>query len=156
MSITFYIAKRMPEALGGGTRYVYRCDCSERWCAACDEAYLANTDSPAMFSCDDCTDTEVNMANMNAAEWMRWVGITSESCGEIPAKDLAVLCRRRLWDEARNHDPKVTSEEFAKLHGLDGHPRVIFGERAEDYLRSRTAQILRICEKAGDKLIAWA
>lgn len=156
MSITFYIAKRMPEALGGGLRYAYRCDCSERWCNACDEAHLAGTDSPRMFSCDDCTDVEVNMANMNAAEWMRWVGLNSCPGGEIKATELAALCRRRLWDEARNHDPSVTSEQFAKRLGLENNPRVIFGERAEDYLRDRTEQILRVCEKAGDRMIAWA
>lgn len=153
MSITFYIAKRMPEALGGGTRYVYRCDCSDRWFAACDEAYLKNEESPVQTFCADCTDVEVNMANGNAAEWMRWVGVPSaESCGEMPAKDLAVLCRRRLWDEARNHDPVREGSEYKVPNG----PRVIECERRPDYLRSQTERMLKVCEKAGDRLIAWA
>lgn len=151
MSVDFYIAKRMPEALGGGTRYVYRCDCSERWCAACDEAYLNGTESPAMFSCDDCTDVSVNLHNQNAGDWLRWVGLVSAPMGEIKATELAALCRRRLWDEDRNHDAGVAFEDYKGPKG----PRVITGGRPDGRLRQITEQMLRVCEKAGDRLIAW-
>ena len=151
MSVDFYIAKRMPEALGGGTRYVYRCDCSERWCAACDEAYLNGTESPMMFSCDDCTDVSVNLHNGNAAAWLQWVGLSSQPCGEIKATELAALCRRRLWDEARNHDVGFDGYD----HQEPGKCRVISGGRPDGRLRQITEQILRVCEKAGDRLVAW-
>jgi hypothetical protein len=148
MSITFYIANKVD----GGTRYAYRCDCSMRWCDACDVAFEKSEESPPMYTCENCTDTEVNMANVNAVEWMRWVGLSADYCGEVKASDLAVLCRRRLWDEARNHDPKREGVEYKVPNG----PRVIECERRPDYLRSQTERMLKVCEKAGDRLIAWA
>lgn len=149
MSISFYIANRLPD---GGTKYAYRCDCSERWCAACDEAYEKQEPSPAMFTCDNCTDVEVNMANVNAAEWMRWIGIPCTSIGEMPAKELAALCRRRLWDEQRNYDPALDGAEYK----VEGGPMVIMAGRRPNYLRSQTELVLRVCEKAGERLVAWA
>lgn len=105
-----------------------------------------------MFSCADCTDVEVNMANGNAWEWMQWVGITPDHSGEIKASELAALCRRRLWGEERNHDPAREGSESTGSGGC----RVIECAREPDYLRGRTEKMLRVCEKAGDRVITWA
>ena len=154
MSITFYIAIQVE----GGTRYAYHCDCSQRWCDACDAAYAKGEEAPPMRTCEDCTDVEVNMANLNAVEWLRWMDLPAVPSGEIKAGDLAARCRRRLWDEARNHDPAISGRDRARTYGLEGGvgARVIFADRDEDYLRNQTARMLKVCEKAGDRLIAWA
>lgn len=148
MSITFYIAIEVD----GGTRFAYHCDCSQRWCDACDEAWKTGAAYPDQFTCADCTDVEVNMTDPNARDWLRWIGLAADDCGQVKASELAVRCRRRLWDEARNHDPAVDGYD----HKADGCARLIIVGRGPDYLRERTAQMLKICEKAGDRLIAWA
>jgi len=147
VSITFFIAI----SEGGCTRIAYHCDCSRRWCDACDEAWAKGTDAPAEFFCDDCTNVEVNMSNANAREWLRWIGLAPDNGGEISARDLAARCRRRLWDEARNYDPAALGYE----HKADGCARLIVCDRRPNYLRERTEQMLKICEKAGERLIAW-
>lgn len=147
MSVDFYIAIKVD----GGTRYVYRCDCSQQWCDACDVAWEKGEQSPEMFLCESCTDVSVNLHNGNAADWLRWVGLTSAPCGEIKAAELAALCRRRLWDEARNHDAGTEGADYKVPNG----PRVIMGGRPDGRLRQITEQMLRVCEKAGDRLIAW-
>lgn len=148
MSVTFSIMKRHED---GTLRFAYRCDCSQRWCDACDEADAKGEKYPPQFTCDQCTDTDINMANMNAMEWLTWVGLTADYGGEIEASKLAVLCRRRLWDEARNHDPAIPGEVFQSMNG----PRVIISSRRPGYLRERTEQMLKLCEKAGDRVISW-
>lgn len=148
MSITFCIAV----SVDGGTRFAHHCDCSTRWCDACDEAWAKGLNTPAQFSCSDCTDVEVNMANGNAREWLTWVGLPPHDGGEISARDLAARCRRRLWDEGRNHDPATEGYESK----APGCARLVVCDRRPGYLRERTAQMLKVCEKAGDRLIAWA
>lgn len=147
MSVDFYIAIEVD----GGTRYAYRCECSQRWCDACDIAWEKGELSPEMFTCENCTDVSVNLHNQNAGDWMRWVGIVSAPHGHMKASDLAALCRRRLWDVERNHDQAVDFED----HQVPGHARVISGGRPAGRLRDITEQMLKVCEKAGDRLIAW-
>lgn len=148
MSITFYVAI----AVDGGTRFAYHCDCSTRWCDACDEAWNKALTTPAQLSCPDCTDVELNMANQNAMEWLSWIGLAPSYGGNIEARDLAARCRRRLWNESRNHDPALEGDDYK----IEGGPRVIICGRRPDYLREQTERMLKICEKAGDRLIAWA
>lgn len=148
MSTTFYIAIEVD----GCTRFAYRCDCSTRWCDDCDAAWSKGLDTPAQYSCPDCTDVEVNMANANARDWLRWMGLPPDDAGQISARDLAARCRRRLWDENRNHDPAVEGAEYK----APGFARLVACDRRPNYLRERTEQMLKICEKAGDRLIAWA
>lgn len=148
MSITFSIMQRHED---GTLRFAYRCDCSQRWCDACDKAFDNGETSPEMFTCENCTDVEVNMANANALEWMQWVGIAVEYSGEINASDLAAKCRRRLWNEARNYDPALDHHEINE----PGRVRVIIAGRDRGYLRNRTEAMLKVCEKAGDRMISW-
>jgi hypothetical protein len=51
-----------------------------------------------------------------------------------------------LWDVARNHDP-------ARAERVDG--RLITCARRADYLRERTADLLRLAENAGAARIRW-
>jgi hypothetical protein len=139
MSITFGIQNQ-------DGSFAYRCNCSERWCDACDSAWANGEDAPAQFFCENCTDTEINMANDNAYDLMIWIGLAVGYCGSIPARELAVKCRRRLWDEARNHDAPIEGYSDGRIH---------FAGRRPGYLRERTAQVLALCEKAGERIIYW-
>lgn len=148
MSVTFSIMKRHED---GSLRFAYRCDCSRRWCDDCDAAWAKGEDTPDQYTCENCTDTDINMANGNAMEWMRWVGLVADYGGEVEASKLAALCRRRLWDEQRNYDPAIEGDEFK----VEGGPMVIMCGRRPNYLREQTERMLKLCEKAGDGVISW-
>lgn len=99
------------------------------------------------------TVTSLNMANVNAADLLDWVGIGSETLWRglpVPAKEIAPLCRRRLWDVPRNWDPELPDRR-------DGH--VIYCGRPAGYLREKTWEFLLICEQAlakdPDATIYW-
>ena len=76
-----------------------------------------------------------------------WLGLPVEHLvGELPARELAALCRRRLWPEPRNLDPEVPDQISNRFY--------CFG-RPNGYLRQRTAELLHLAELAGDGLISW-
>ncbi len=76
-----------------------------------------------------------------------WLGIpVGYLVGELPSRELAALCRRRLWPEARNIDPAVPDEVYGRFYS--------FG-RPIGYLRQRTAELLHLAELAGEGVISW-
>jgi hypothetical protein len=92
----------------------------------------------------------LNLSNANARDLIAWLRLPDEDlCGEIAARELAARCRRRLWDEARNHDEGLPgSVEY------DG--RLVIGGREPGYLRRRTEQLLNLCALAGEEgVITW-
>lgn len=92
-------------------------------------------------------DAWINLANQNAADLLVWLGLPVDDLyGQISARELAVLCRRRLWLEPRNVDPEVADEVCGRLHR--------FG-RPVGYLRQRTAELLCLAELAGDGVNSW-
>lgn len=91
-------------------------------------------------------ETFVNMHIGNAADVAEWLGLDEWRYGEIEASELAARCRRRLWPEARNQDPGVEGSESG---------RVITGGRRAGYLPEKAAELLALCERAGDKRIVW-
>ena len=95
----------------------------------------------------DDPSTHLNLANDNACELLEWLALPRVLWGELDAHELAVRCRRRLWDVARNHDP-------ARAERVDG--RLITCARRADYLRERTADLLRLAENAGAARICWS
>ena len=92
--------------------------------------------------------TDLNMANANAEELFQWLGLCVGlwNGDQVPASKLVPICRRRLWDEERNHDPGLPSREEGGPG--TGQCRTIFCGRPPDYLRERTKQLLEVCEKA--------
>lgn len=156
MSVTFFIA----EVVDGITKPSYRCDCSTRWCDACDAAWAKGEDAPDQFSCENCDGTEMNLSNSNAEDFISWLGLEKNQedylYGKMNAREVAARCRRRLWDEARNHDPALSPEERAEALGVAQSRRVIIAGRSPGYLRSKTEEMLRLCEKAGDRMIVWS
>ena len=95
----------------------------------------------------DLADEWINLSNQNAADLLAWLGIASEYLvGDMPARELAALCRRRLWPEPRNIDPEVPAVFSDRFYA--------FG-RLIGYLRQRTADLLHLAEVAGEGVITW-
>ncbi len=95
----------------------------------------------------DDPDSFINLANRNAADLLAWLGLsTDDLLGQMPARQLASRCRRRLWPEQRNFDPPLPDEIAGRCH--------TFG-RPAGYLRDRTADLLCLAERAGDGVISW-
>ena len=154
MSVTFIAAAWQEHPKFGRVLSSLRsCDCSRRWCDACDAAWAKDESAPDQFSCEVC-DHELNVSNANARDLLAWLGLVADSelCGDIDARELAAKCRRRLWEESRNHDAAVAGFEDKR----EGRATMIDCGRSADYLRERTAQLLSVAEFAGDNLVGWA
>lgn len=76
----------------------------------------------------------------DALDLLDWIGLPREDFGAIDARQLAPLCRRRLWPMPRNVD--------AAVHGRrpDG---TLFVVRPAGTLRRWTEILLRLAEHAG-------
>lgn len=87
--------------------------------------------------------TGLNMANTNAADLFRWIGLEADlwSGEKVRASALAPLCRRRLWKVERNYDPELPGEG-------ECIPGVISMGRQAGYLREKTKALLKVCETA--------
>jgi hypothetical protein len=87
--------------------------------------------------------TNLNMANSNAADLLKWIGLDASlwSGERFKASVIAPLCRRRLWDEKRNYDEEIPGME---------DDRVIYCGRKAGYLREKTEHLLKVCEMAID------
>jgi hypothetical protein len=94
-------------------------------------------------------DTYLNLNNRNGDDLLRWLGYTPMYHDELPARELAARCRRRLWNEPHNDDAALPAVDE------DGG-RLIFCGRAAGYLRERTADLLRLAERAGDGFIKYS
>jgi len=126
------------------------CDCVDRFIKDCDAAEATGADYPPVYSCEFC-ELEINLANANAADLFAWLGIPFDYNGVIDAEELAVKCRRRLWNEDRNHDPEIPGYEDK----TPGRCSVIYTGRRPDYLRENTERMLKLAEYAGDNAISW-
>lgn len=129
-------------------------------CRACGQPYrLHSPDAEGLRRCpgqQESTFYELNLANGNAMDLLTWLGLPAEEYGEAPVGDLIARCRRRLWDEQRNHDPALPGSEEGGPG--TGRCRVIRVERLADYLRQRTKDLLKLTEQAqaaGEATIAW-
>jgi hypothetical protein len=76
------------------------------------------------------------LRRVDALDLLEWLGVDRPEFGRIPARELAALCRRRLWPIARNVDAAFgarpagalqayTQELLAGLAGSEGS--VLFG-----------------------------
>jgi hypothetical protein len=70
----------------------------------------------------------LDFAREEALDLLEWLGLGRSEFGAINARELAPLCRRRLWDVGRN-----------------AHP----------VFRGWTSQLLSIAESAGERVILF-
>ena len=99
--------------------------------------------------CDACYNHEPNLANSNARDVLSWLDLEDEYlCGRLKATEFRARCKRRLWDEPRNHDPGMTADEVAHHLGLEPSCRVITQARAPGYIRAQITRLLKIAEEA--------
>jgi hypothetical protein len=90
----------------------------------------------------------VNVANANARDFLDWIGLAHEPLwGEIDARELAALLRRRLWPEIRTRDD-------AGRAPLVEHRMINFG-REPGRLASYAERLLLLAECAGEGTITW-
>ena len=148
MSITFY-ASQLDKKRGDHVP-MFSCDCSDRWCDDCDIAWNKGEDDPPLYTCEQC-ETEINLSNANAANLLSWLGVELSLFDTIDARTLAAKCRRRLWDEKRNHDAAIPGY----TDKAPGRSTLIYNGRSSGYLREKTYLILAIALKAGDHSVSW-
>ena len=95
----------------------------------------------------------LNISNSNARAFLNWVGLHQhELWGEMQARELAALLRRRLWPERRNHDDEGRDGFIERgAHGA------LFTSYRRDpgKLASYTERLLRLAEYAGDRTVIW-
>jgi len=92
----------------------------------------------------------INLCNANARDLLDWLHIPHEDLmGQIKGTELAVKCRRRLWDEDCNHDPGK-DELIIKT---PGKATLIECGREDDYLRVRTQWLLAMAVRAGERMV---
>lgn len=156
MSISFYPAVHETRTMGErpitGYFPMLSCDCLRRYLDACDTCDDA-LDYPDKVECESCDVTaEINLSNANARDLMSWLDLPRDDCGEMKASELAARCRRRLWPEDRNDDEG--REGF--VDASPGRATLIDCGRSPGYLRQRTEQLLRVCERAGEAFVVWA
>lgn len=148
MSVTFSIAV---EITPGFFDIAEDCDCLDAWDRARIDAEARGEETPDLFSCEVCR-AEINISNVNARSVIAWLGLPDDDlCGAVPARELAARCRRRLWDEPRNHDPALPGGvEVGALGAL-----LVDGGRPAGYLRRQVERLLALAERAGDRFVSW-
>jgi hypothetical protein len=164
VSVDFYPA--VVETQPGGRKFInFAIDGGRRCgCVSLHDAQEAWVDSPPGTPyprCELCTDRDawsINLCNGNAADLCAWLGAPyDEGSGELPASELAALCRRRLWPEARNAG--VARPAF--VDEAPGQATIVSVGRDADYLPRRTKQLLDLCERSivrfgAGVLMSWA
>ena len=120
------------------------------------------TDGERFFMPEPKHELWINVNNSNARDLFVWLGLGHPETLELSnvprilLNDFAARCRRRLWDEPRNHDPALPMQDFG---GPDPeHARVIFVGRRAGYLRDQTKRLLQLAEyglKNGFTHIYW-
>lgn len=71
----------------------------------------------------------LDMPRQEGLDLLDWLGLGRPDFGAIPARNLAPLCRRRLWDVARNANPVLRARAGQLLHVAEtaGEGMVLFG-----------------------------
>jgi hypothetical protein len=96
----------------------------------------------------------LNIANDNARDFLRWLGLPdSDLCGDMPARQLAALLRRRLWPERRN------DSDLGRPSSIDRRPgkvTIIDCGREPGRLATYAERLLALAEFAGDRTIFWS
>lgn len=96
----------------------------------------------------------VQLSNANAHDFLRWLGLDSTVlCGEMPARQLAPLLRRRLWPANRERGDE------GRARGVERTVRgstIIDCGRPAGRLAEHAQRLLALAEYAGDGTIVWS
>jgi hypothetical protein len=98
----------------------------------------------------------LNLSNVNAGDFLRWLGsdlYSIELCGSRPARELAALCRRRLWPE-RHGQGDGGMPEVVECNAC-GEVRFIDFGRPAGRLAEYAERLLRLAEAAGEAEVTW-
>lgn len=158
MSYLFDVYRKLED---GGWKLKCRCVCYELGEALSYRAYehaqpytyedlekLSADDDP---ECKTCAD-RLRVSNANAEEFLVWLGLTPDiDAPPVKATEVAALCRRRLWPEARNEDQGRDGSDTKD----PGKPRVIEGGRPAGRFKYYAEKLLVLAEKAGDDYVGW-
>ena len=95
----------------------------------------------------------LQLANVNAMDFLRWIGLEHEKLyGQIAARHLAALLRRRLWPARRGQD----DDGFPAFHIQEpGQVTVICAGRPAGRLAEYAVRLLALAEFAGDGVVTW-
>ena len=96
----------------------------------------------------------LNIANSNSYDFFRWLDIDPGQCsgGDMPARELAALLRRRLWPERRARgDEGVPASVAPQRAG----PTIIQCGREPGRLCAYAERLLALAEFAGDGVVHW-
>lgn len=91
------------------------------------------------------------LSERDARDLLKWLGEPGDVWGVIQSKEMAARCRRRLWPEARNHDPALVGQERV----VRGVKRAVPAREA-GFLRTKTEEMLRLCERADGRPILFS
>lgn len=95
----------------------------------------------------------VNIANANAQDFLRWARFPDTRLyGQLPARELAALLRRRLWPEHRTKDDDGIP---ASVDHAPGTPIIVNFGREPGRLTRYAERLLALAEFAGDRTIHW-
>lgn len=123
-----------------------------------------NPENPAEYN-DDYEHVgggmEYNLSNTNARELLDFLGVETEDdlCGSILAKDLEVVCRRKLMVmSAKGEDPEIPETALRTVPGSrESRATFIMCRREAGYLVNRTMDLLALAQqrKSDTDKITW-
>lgn len=95
----------------------------------------------------------VNISHDNAQDFFQWAQFPhTRSYGELPARELAALLRRRLWPERRTQDDRGIPFSVERAPGT---ATFIDLGRKPGRLAQYAERLLALCEFAGDRTVHW-
>jgi len=94
----------------------------------------------------------VNLSNLNARDFLNWLGLGESLWGEMKARDLSAVLRRRLWPERR----RVGDTGMVAMVAVGRRGAVLADcGRAPGRLAEHAERLLALAECAGDGVIIW-
>lgn len=93
----------------------------------------------------------LNLANANAADLLRWLGfeVDEDLSGLLAPGDLRARCEQRLTSTPANVSQDLPRATIQREN-------VVQCGRAAGYLRARTAELLALALRAGDRVIEYS
>ena len=96
----------------------------------------------------------VQLSNANARDFLDWLGLDNQELfGDMGARQLAPLLRRRLWPI---HRERGDEGRRGGIERTPGRPTLIDCGRPVGRLAEYAERLLALAEYAGDGVIVWS